>query len=168
MQLEHYFVEEVSFNLQSENLESDERLPILEGEDLEIEVALGEGKDDRSKRFCQLTVNLSERAAKTFPYNFRIQMLGFFNLDSTVSEPESEILMTNGAPSLLYTAAREYFLLITGRTRFHPLMLPTIFFAPNAESEKENESKKKRISNHKVNESKSSEKVKKPKKSGSK
>lgn len=146
MQLENYFVEEAYFSLQSEQIQNTEDLAILTSEDLEIEVELGEGKDNSFKRFCQLTVTLKEKAAETFPYKFKIQMVGFFNLDSTASAKELDMLMTNGAPSMLYTAAREYLLLITGRTRFLPLMLPTVFFTPKVKTEKaKNEERKKTV-----------------------
>lgn len=155
MQLENYFVEEAFFSLQSDQIENIEDLPNLQSEDLKIEVGLGEGKDDCFKRFCQLTVNLNEKAAEAFPYKFKIQMIGFFNLDSTVSEEELDMLMTNGAPSMLYTAAREYLLLVTGRTRFLPLMLPTVFFSPKVKTEKVRETKKRnKISNNSKREKK--------------
>lgn len=159
MQLENYFVEEAFFSLQSEQIENIEDLPNLKSEDLEIEVGLGEGKDDRFKRFCQLTVNLKEKAAETFPYKFKIQLVGFFNLDSTASEDELDMLMTNGAPSMLYTAAREYLLLMTGRTRFLPLMLPTVFFTPKVNAEKTKSETKKKTESSKVDKSNSKKKT---------
>lgn len=130
MQLENYFVEEVSFNLQNEQIQNLEDIPKLLPTNLDIEVKLGESKDDENKKFCQLTINLKEKPAKTFPYKFKAVLVGFFELDSSCSEEDIGIIMTNSAPSMLYTAAREYLLLITGRTRFLPVMLPTVLFAP--------------------------------------
>lgn len=132
MQLERYFVEEVSFNLQSANIENIEEIPKLDSTDLDIEVKLGENKDNENKKFCQLTINLKETAAKTFPYKFKAVLVGFFHLDESCSEEEIGLIMTNTAPSMLYTAAREYLLLITGRTRFLPVMLPTVLFVPKS------------------------------------
>lgn len=137
MQLENYFVEEVSFALQNDKLENLEEMPQLESEDLAIEVGLGESKDDEYKRFCQLTVELREETAEQYPYEFKIQLLGFFNLDSSATEDELDMLITNAAPTMLYTAAREYLLLITGRTRFLPVTLPTVFFAPQTKDRSE-------------------------------
>ena len=133
MQLERYFVEEVSFNLQSEQFQNLEGIPKLDSTDLDIEVKLGESKDNENKRYCQLTINLNEAAAETFPYKFKVVLVGFFELDASCSEEDTSVIMTNTAPSMLYTAAREYLLLITGRTRFLPVMLPTVIFLPKKE-----------------------------------
>lgn len=168
MQLENYFVEEAFFSLQSEQIEDVEDSPSLESEDLEIEVGLGEGKDDQFKRFCQLTVNLKEKAAETFPYKFKIQLVGFFKLDSTASENELDTLMTNGAPSILYTAAREYLLLITGRTRFLPLMLPTVFFTPKVKIEEAKTGTRKKAVTSKGSKARGTAKKKTTKKTASK
>ena len=166
MQLENYFVEEAFFSLQSDLIQNIEDLPNLESEDLAIEVALGESKDNHFKRFCQLTVKLKEEAAEHFPYKFKIQMVGFFNLDSSASDDELDMLITNGAPTILYAAAREYLLLITGRTRFLPLMLPTVFFTPKVKQTK-TETKKKTAAS-KSSESSGTAKKKTTKKTGSK
>lgn len=143
MQLEGYFIEEVSFNLQNPNIPNLEAIPKLDSTDLDIEVKLGESKDDENKKFCQLTVSLKEKTAETFPYNFKIVLAGFFGLDAACSKEDVGVIMTNTAPSMLYTAAREYLLLLTGRTRFLPVMLPTVLFLPKS---KRNESKSKAIS----------------------
>lgn len=136
LQLENYFVEEVFFNLQSSNIRDLDTIPKLDASDLDIEVRLGENKDDENERYCQLTVNLKEKKTATFPYKFKIVMAGFYELDSSCSETDADLLMTNTAPSMLYTAAREYLLLITGRTRFFPVMLPTVLFVPKKKRSK--------------------------------
>lgn len=136
MQLNRYFVEEVSFNLQNSNIQTLEEIPKLDSTDLDIEVKLGENKDNENKKFCQLTILLKEKTAETFPYKFKIVLVGFFELDESCSEDEIGIIMTNTAPSMLYTAAREYLLLVTGRTRFLPVMLPTVLFLPKKKNTK--------------------------------
>ena len=133
MQLDKYFVEEASFNLQNANIQNLEEIPKLDSTDLNIEVKLGESKDDENKRFCQLTISLKEKPSETFPYKFKAVLVGFFELDASCSEEDISVMMTNTAPSMLYTAAREYLLLITGRTRFLPVMLPTVIFLPKKE-----------------------------------
>ena len=143
MQLDGYFVEEVSFNLQNPNIQNLEEIPKLNSTDLDIEVKLGESKDDENKKFCQLTISLKQTTAENFPYKFKAVLVGFFELDASCSEEDIGVMMTNTAPSMLYTAAREYLLLITGRTRFLPVMLPTVLFLPK---NKKPESKSKAVS----------------------
>lgn len=131
VQLEHYFVEEVSFRLRESTIAKLKgEGPKLASDDLEIEVRLGENRDDAKKRFCQVSIKLKPEAAKFFPYHFKAVLVGFFELAEQCSEEESDVLMTNTAPSILYSAAREYLLTITGRTRFLPIMLPTMWFTP--------------------------------------
>jgi len=142
MQLENYFVEELSFQLRSDDEWDLENPPKLKPSDLEIEVGLGEGKDDTSRKFCHLTIGLKEEI--DFPYRFNVVMAGFFTLDSTGSDEEAELLLKITAPSMLFTAARELLLLVTGRTRCLPIMLPTVTFLRGQKSQKavKNRSKK--------------------------
>ena len=73
----------------------------------------------------------------TAPFDFKVVMIGFFKISEECSEEETEILMTNTAPSVLYSAAREYLLIITGRSRYLPVLLPTVTFFPKRRITKE-------------------------------
>lgn len=157
LRLKNYFVEEVSFNLQNAQLKNAEENAELNATDLDIEVRLGESKDEKNKRFCQLSIKLKDVKAETYPYKFKAVMAGFFEIDSSCSEPEADLLITNTAPSMLYTAAREYLLLVTGRTRFYPVMLPTVLFVPKT---KKTSSENKGLSNTKKTDGKIKKAVK--------
>jgi preprotein translocase subunit SecB len=128
MQLENYFVEELSFGLNNNYKLDSENLPKLASSDLEIEVRLGEANENVSRKMCHLTI--SPKPKKKFPYEFKIVLIGFFEIDLKCSEEEKAILLKSNAPSMLFTAAREILLLVTGRTRSMPLMLPTVAFLP--------------------------------------
>ena len=131
LQIERYFVEEAAFRLREPALQKLEgREAVLESGDIDIEVHLGENKNDSQKRFCQLDIKLKATTARKFPYAFKVVIVGFFQLSDECTSEETDVLMTNSAPSMLYTAAREYLLTITGRTRYLPLMLPTVLFVP--------------------------------------
>jgi preprotein translocase subunit SecB len=137
VQLERYFVEEASFSLRNRffaDLKADSG---PEPDDLKIEVRLGKNKEDSRRRFCELKVKLKESSLETAPFVFKIVMVGFFKLSEDCSEKETEILMTNTAPSVLYSAAREYLLIITGRSRYLPVLLPTVTFFPKRRVTKE-------------------------------
>jgi preprotein translocase subunit SecB len=134
MQLEQYFVDEASFRLRDSALQKLKGDPVLESGDMDIEVHLGENKEDPFKRFCQLNIKLKEAAARRFPYAFKVVMVGFFNLDTECTTEDTDLLMTNAAPSMLYTAGREYLLTMTGRSRYLPIMLPTVLFVPKQKS----------------------------------
>lgn len=130
MQIENYFVEELAFQVRQDYKPDSENPPKLNPSDLEIEVRLGEIKEDAFKKMCHLTITLKENLEKEFPYNFKLAMVGFFQMDSSCSENEVEILLKNSAPSMLFTAGRELLMIVTGRARLQPLMLPTMAFMP--------------------------------------
>lgn len=135
LQLDHYFIDEVSFRLKDTVIKKQSAAPpTLSSEDLDIEVRTGENKLEERKRFCQVEIKLKEKKKSKYVYDFKVVLIGFFELSSECTETESAILMTNTAPSMLFTAAREYLLLITGRTRFLPIKLPTVMFAPTQKS----------------------------------
>lgn len=130
LQLEQYFVDEASFRLKEGTLQKLKGEPGLEPDDMDIEVRLGEHEDDPLRTFCQLEVKLTKETARMYPYSFKVVMVGFFQLSPECTSDDKDVLMANTAPSMLYTAAREYLLTITGRTRYLPIMLPTVLFIP--------------------------------------
>ena len=134
LQLENYFVDEVSFRLKDAVLKKQNAESNLTPQDLEIEVRLGESKNEERKRFCQIEIKPKEKRAKRFAYDFRIVLVGFFELSAECSDEDAAVLINNTAPSMLYTAAREYLLTMTGRTRYLPILLPTVLFVPEQKS----------------------------------
>lgn len=134
LQLEHYFVDEVSFRLKDAVLKKENAEPNLTPQDLEIEVRLGESMHEERKRFCQIEIKPKEKRAKRYAYDFKIVLVGFFELSEECSDEDAAVLINNTAPSMLYTAAREYLLTMTGRTRYLPILLPTVLFVPEQKS----------------------------------
>ena len=130
MQLENYFVEELTFQVRQDYQPDSENPLKLSPSDLKIEVRLGGIKEDAFRKMCHLTVTLKEKLKKAFPYDFKLVMVGFFQMDSACSEDEVEVLLKNSAPSMLFTAGRELLMIVTGRARIQPLMLPTMAFLP--------------------------------------
>lgn len=132
MQLKEYFVAESFFRLQpkySTTVANKDDFR-LSPSDLTIKVALGEHSENANEKICELTIMLKDETEQTFPYVFRTVMLGFFDLDQSCEPDEAELLLKTNAPSVLYSAAREFLLLTTGRSMFTPLMLPTVTFLP--------------------------------------
>jgi len=148
MQLENYFAEELSFQVRQDYQPDLENLPKLSPSDLEIEVRLGGSKENPFKKMCHLTISLKEKLEKAFPYNFKLVLVGFFEMESSCAENEIDVLLKNSAPSMLFTAARELLLLVTGRARFQPLMLPTMAFLPKETDSKKEVNKKLKTPKH--------------------
>jgi len=154
LQLENYFVEELYFQLQQSQELNINEPPKLKPSDLDVEIRLGERKEETQKKLCHLILNLKEEVKKTFPYDFRISIIGFFEIDSSCLEDEVNLLLKTTAPSILFTASRELLLTVTGRARYFPLMLPTVVFLPNTKEQKpdntESKSKKENLKSKKT------------------
>jgi len=64
------------------------------------------------------------------PYRIALTMIGFFRLPDGLERPEAARLVGITGASILYSAAREQVLLVTGRGVWGPFQLPTIRFPP--------------------------------------
>lgn len=62
------------------------------------------------------------------PYRIEATMLGFFRLPDGLAKEEAAKLAGITGASILYSAAREHLLMVTGRMIWGPFQLPTIRF----------------------------------------
>ncbi len=62
------------------------------------------------------------------PYLVDMELLGFFEVAQAVKEEMIKPLIMANAPALLYGAARELVLLVTGRAPYGPFLLPAATF----------------------------------------
>lgn len=134
MQLKEYFVAESFFRAQPKYFANANKEDFkLNSSDLQIEVALGQREEVVNEKICELSISLKGDIEQNSPYIFSIVLLGFFTLDESCAGEEAELLLKTNAPAVLYSAAREFLLLTTGRSLFTPLMLPTVTFLPAGE-----------------------------------
>jgi len=85
----------------------------------------GDNKRDW-KVVLQLTCEPVEKNAGA--YVATIELIGFFEVDNDLPEGRIGDVVAANAPAILYSAARELILLITGRGPFSPLSLPSATF----------------------------------------
>jgi len=70
------------------------------------------------------------------PYRIEATMTGFFRLPESLAKEEAVKLAGITGASILYSAAREHLLMVTGRMMWGPFQLPTIRFpGPEVSSE---------------------------------
>ncbi|MBK8809169.1 MAG: protein-export chaperone SecB [Acidobacteria bacterium] len=131
LQLENYFVEELTFRVKPINKGIKTGVELL-GSDLNAEVTIGQNKSDPLKKLCRLTIGLDGKS-KSLPFEFKITLLGFFGLKEDCPEELREKLLQITAPSILFTATRELLLMVSSRSGIGPVMLPTVVF-PGAEA----------------------------------
>ncbi len=126
LQLENYFVEELSFRVKPPKKGASADFELL-GSDLKAEVTIGQNKSDPLKKLCRLTVELDAKA-KSLPFEFKVTLLGFFGLSEECPEELREKLLQITGPSILFSATRELLLLVSSRSGIGPVMLPTVVF----------------------------------------
>jgi len=61
-------------------------------------------------------------------YSVTMELIGFFDVDASLPEDRVEDVVAANGPAVLYGAARELVLLITGRGPFPPFSLPCATF----------------------------------------
>jgi preprotein translocase subunit SecB len=122
-----YFANELSV---SANPKYDPNRPSdLTTEDLQVENSIVPiGEDESSIVF--LSVEQHAAGVKNAPYNFKIRLMGYFDVMEGVPKQRAEqLLLTNGS-SILYGAAREILRDMTSKGPYPPLLLPTLSFFP--------------------------------------
>ena len=126
LQLDSYYVTELHFAEQDHG--SPESESNLTPADLSVEVRSSVYEENPLKRAYQLVIELTDEAQKKLPYTFRIVLVGFFEISKHYPSEQAEVMINANGPALLYSAARELLTLISGRSFFAPVLLPSVTF----------------------------------------
>ncbi len=130
LRLDSYWVDELCFSLNEEYVYDSKNDPVLSPEDLDIEVEPFRNPDNPLQWYFKLAVRLDNKAEK-FPYEFVIRLTGFFDVSQDCPPREIEQLALVNSPSILYASARELLAMVTGRSRYLSMILPSVrFFDP--------------------------------------
>jgi preprotein translocase subunit SecB len=68
------------------------------------------------------------------PYLIDIELLGFFEVHEDFPEDQMQDLISCNATAVLYSAAREFLILVTGRGPLPAYLLPSTHFADQSEA----------------------------------
>jgi preprotein translocase subunit SecB len=118
------------------------------------EVQIGRHKDDPRRWRVNLSLRTEFADEKKIPYKINLECAGFFTVSPDVEETQVTYLVRANGGAILYSSAREFLLLITGRGPWNGFYLPTTIFFETAKEEEEVEpapfapkaSKKNRVS----------------------
>jgi preprotein translocase subunit SecB len=128
LQLDHYYVEELHFALTDRfGVEAIQTEIPLSAEDIDVTVEAGQNPDDELEWYFRLKITLDDKESK-FPYEFTVQLSGFFNVSKDCEPEMRQPLATVNAPSILYGAAREMLATASARSRYLSIFLPPIRF----------------------------------------
>ncbi|OHZ01195.1 protein-export chaperone SecB [Salinicola sp. MIT1003] len=108
--------------------------------DIEITVSLnvGQHQQDPNRYQVRLSIDKLEGNKTQLPYIISLQIVGLFQVDEAFKADNIKHLVEINGASMLYSAAREQVLSITGRGPWGAFQLPTINFhnqnGPESES----------------------------------
>lgn len=131
LQLDSYHVTELHFAEQDHGAFEEESA--VTPADLHVEIGSAAHEENSLKRIYQLTIELTDEARKKLPYRFRIVLVGFFEISKYYPSEQAEVMVNANAPALLYSAARELLILISGRGFYAPVLLPSVTFVHSVE-----------------------------------
>jgi preprotein translocase subunit SecB len=136
--LKNYFVTSVSVKVCPPNSSSQEEMvrAIADGiSNLRTTVQTAKAENNFRDWRVILSLSLGPTEPSAYcPYLIDIDLLGFFEAHSSVPEDKVEDLMVCNAPAVLYGAAREFLLLITGRGPLPPYLLPSSNFVDQSKA----------------------------------
>ena len=129
LQLENYFIKSLRFDLRAgfdtrESLDDDVTLPKFD-----VTANIIQDIDDPRHCRCELHVALTDDPNDKFPYTFAITLIGMFRANKKYPDDGVGLLLKVNAPSIMYSAAREIALSISGRGNYPPVLLPSVSFA---------------------------------------
>lgn len=128
LQLEGYFLKEVSFVLNDEILEKP--IELKKSENLGVEVSVKVDSLDKENRHwrCELTLDLKPDSELDSAYTFHLVLVGFFFVVENYPEDKVELLAKTNCPAVLYSTAREMLVTVVRRSPFAPVLIPTVTF----------------------------------------
>jgi len=128
LQLEGYFLKEVTFSLNEEIEEKPTELK--KAENLGVEVSVSVNCLDKKKRRwrCELTLDLKPKDEADSAYTFHLILVGFFFVLENYPEEKVELLANTNCPAILYSTAREMLVTVVRRSPFAPVLIPSVTF----------------------------------------
>ncbi len=133
--LESYFVEEFSFSPNEAALTSGDVLSDPLPQDIEVGLELWNHPHEARKIACRVFITTSDSSKNSIAYTIDITLMGIFRVAENYPDERIRPMVRYNAPALLYSAAREYIALTTGRGVAGPLTLPTISFIESKRTE---------------------------------
>lgn len=128
LQLEGYFLKEVSFAVNEEIKEKPTELKKSENLGVEVSVAV-DCLDEKTRRWrCQLTLDLKPDKDAESAYTFHLVLVGFFFVLENYPKEKVEILARTNCPTVLYSTAREMLVTVVRRSPFAPVLIPSVMF----------------------------------------
>lgn len=128
LQLEDYLLRRLRFGLVSPLNDMLDPSVIYDPLDVDINAETRNRNDDPLLWRTELVVRSRDEKEGTYPYTFELVYVGFFRVVKEFPAERVEQMVRANAPALLYSAAREALLYLTGRGRLPAVLLPSVTF----------------------------------------
>jgi preprotein translocase subunit SecB len=166
LQLDGYFIKDFSLNLGDDFVDQIEfsQLPgyqllltkVITHDPLTIDIKFDESWNIQDLK-CRYRLQISSANDKNYPYKFKLELWGYFTLNMVPGSVNEEVVanVRVSATSMLYSAAREIIVTLSGRSLYPAIILPAVSFVgaiveplplPNKEQEILPEKKKSKSS----------------------
>jgi preprotein translocase subunit SecB len=138
--LKGYIITELSVKAQIPR-SSEEARKAIDSATANCATSVQVGKNEDNPRQWKVSLRIAYHpTAKDFsPYSIDAELLGLFEVDKVVEDDKVQNLVLANAPTILYGAARELILLITGRGPMPAVMLPSGTFVDLIQAAKDTE-----------------------------
>ncbi len=103
------------------------------------EIQIGQNKDDPGRWRVVLSLKTQAAYEMKMPYKIDLECTGYFKVGPDVEEGNIAYRVRANGGAILYSSAREFLLLVTGRGPWNGFYLPTTIFFESANQEEEAE-----------------------------
>jgi preprotein translocase subunit SecB len=128
LQLEDYMVKRLRFALTSPLNEMFDPQTAYDSLDIEVTTQTNNRNNDPLCWRSEISIRSKDEKEGIYPYTFELVYVGFFRVHQGFPNERIEQMVRANAPALLYSAARETLMYLTGRGRLPPIMLPSLTF----------------------------------------
>ncbi len=146
VRLEGYYVTELAFTVRPPHVDplfqfqggigaQHEALFNPDALTINVQTGLGQHPENSHRWQCMLSVSSLMPPDKKYPYDFKITLVGYFEVQGQVPSEHIEPLVRLSGSSMLYSAAREILATTTGRGPMPCVVLPATLFVVNTEPE---------------------------------
>jgi preprotein translocase subunit SecB len=116
------------FNKVSVLTRPESELRAVDRVDIDLDVLCRQREDDPLSWFVFLYVTITPMAGAKAPFSGDFEVMGTFNIPPELSGPSAHKLVYINGATILYGAVREMLCMITSRTFYASLLLPTVSF----------------------------------------
>lgn len=148
LKIKNYFV--TSLSIKANPAEEGAKSPLEDGVNLVTKVETAQHAENKRDWRVALQINCSPAEKNVCAYVIGVELVGFFEVDKDLKEELIGDVVAANAPAILYSAARELILLVTGRGPFPPFALPSATFIDETPSSKKRLEEAKKVSEAKA------------------